>query len=217
MKKAEKILVSLVTLAVIGKLANVTGFSALVVIGICLLSMFYFVGSYFLLRTDDREKTGMQIAISVVTGIVLSSLLMGILFAFMRWPGVAGMLTISIVPLVAILILSIVKRSSQPVFYKGVMQRIIPGLVIALFMLLFGKELLFKIQYRNYPKLMEATEALEKDPNNRTLRVARDVEYMRMQVNQEQFLNYLQSQAQRDSLYAPHLEIELKESQQVPE
>ena len=187
MKKAEKILVSLVALAVIGKLANVTGFSALAVVCMCLLSIFYFAASYFLFKTDHKENTGIQIAISIITGLMLSSLIMGVLFAFMRWPGVAGMLVVGIVPLLIILVLAIVKFGSQPLFYKAVLQRVIPGLVIAFFMLSPAKGMLFKLQYRNHPRLIEAIEALEKDPKNNALRVARDVEYMRMQVNQEQF------------------------------
>lgn len=207
MKRTEKILVILAVLGMMGQTANVAMLTPVVILSITGLALFYLVGTYFLLKTEESEKRSTELTLGIATGVGLSFTLFGLLFSFQLWPGAFTTTMGGLFILVVCVVLVLRKLASNPIFTKNYLQRALPVAAVALALNMGGSMLLVEMKYADHPQLVEAIKAFKADPNKAT-DVALQVEHMRKRMNQEQFLEALSREAARDSFYTPYYEKE---------
>lgn len=207
MKRAEKILVALALIGIIGQTANASFFSGITVLSLSLLSVFYLAGTYFLLKPDNGKLEKGQTIWSVLLGFGISNLVIGSLFAIMQWPGgpaaIQGGLLFLAVPFVVVLI----SYKPNNSFTKGMLQRVIPFFVVAVLLNIGGGHQLATIRYRKHPKLVQAMKEHNSSPND-TTEIALRVEYMRVRMTQEELVDALERETASEPMFQHHLEKE---------
>ena len=170
-------IVSLMTLRI------VTNFSysvILIAITSLVLSLIYFFLSFGLLneirlrnifkKESYAGKSSWRIIGTILTGLVLSLVVIYSLFKFMRWPFGNEGLRISLYGLIIVLVITIIKLVlSKNKFYRNLLIRLgIIGLFANL-LYLTSEESILEMKYRNYPEYVDAEKKLMKDPMNKEL------------------------------------------------
>ena len=126
--KTEKIIFIIFLLALILKVTHTPGGKIFSIITLMPLSLFYFpFGFYFL---SDKKVDNTTVAFSVVSGLLLSTLVIGDLFKLMNWSGATLVLVVGLVSCLPIAIISYL-RYSQPknlehvTYYKNIFIRVL--------------------------------------------------------------------------------------------
>lgn len=137
--RTEKALGVVLVISLIMKLFHIPGGSALCVLSLLTLSFLYFpFGFYFLCDKKIDNKTS---GFSILTGFLLTSLLMGCLFNIMHWPGGFIILLIGILSCLPIVIISYLnytkpKQEEHITYYKNVFIREIVFIIFGIATLL---------------------------------------------------------------------------------
>lgn len=122
------------------------------------------------LKETYKSISKRKIIGSVLTGISLSILVIGILFKLFHWPGSHLNIMVGLIGSVIALIVSIIKNlKTKNLIYKKVIKRIsfIGGFACLLLML--NQDAIDKFKYRDYPDYLKALENYRKDPTNELL------------------------------------------------
>ncbi len=177
MKKAELIsgavaLISIVLSSLLIPLSDV-----LLVLSFTLLAVIYGYLSFALFNNIPLKRifkkssykgiSAMRIVGAILTGLALSSTLVGILFTMMSFPGAFPNLVLGIVGLTIALIVGLVKYSkSKSEYYTNIFKRITLIGSIGLILLILPSGLWQDLKYRDYPALLEAMKEARAHPEN---------------------------------------------------
>lgn len=179
--KAELIPIAIFILALLLFLFSLPGGAALMILSLGFLSILYFYFGFAILNSISFRKifkkssysaiSSMRIVGAIGTGIGLSTVIIGLLFKFMSWPGSYFMLLIGLLSMSVFfayaLIKFIINKSS---FYTNILLRTAFFGGIGLFLLLMPSYTLSEIKYgKHHPEYIEALKALENDPTNTEL------------------------------------------------
>jgi len=136
MKKTEIVLIALVVISLVLFFSSMTGAATLCFFSIMALSFYYYVFSFAnfngvgfrgLFRGSSYQGlSALRIVGSIVTGMALANVLIGILFKMLRYTGADSILLAGQVPCLIVLVISLVKlNKDQGPFYKGVLIRVV--------------------------------------------------------------------------------------------
>jgi hypothetical protein len=160
-----------------------------------LAGLYYFLG--FLLFNQIRLRhifkrdayqnvTAVQIVLSVVTGMGLSTIIIGSLFKLFNIPGADNMLWIGLIVSGIVSVVSIVLSMNNPnsnrkfTFWRvGIIG------VIGIFLLLISELSVVEVQYRDHPEYIEAYRKHLADPRNEELYKKMELERNRIQLTGE--------------------------------
>ncbi|RYJ43197.1 hypothetical protein [Flavobacterium beibuense] len=175
MKKAELILAILILTGIVLSVLHLPGGAMLLVLTMPVLSMMYLCLGFALLNgiplknESYKGLSTMRIVGSVLSGIVFSIALIGILFVWMMWPGASVMLLSSIAGLLIMLIVVLIKYfTKKNLFYRNMLIRI-AVIGIPVLLLFADPSLAGKIKYGNNPELIQAIQEAEANPENEEL------------------------------------------------
>ncbi|HRH68732.1 MAG TPA: penicillin-binding transpeptidase domain-containing protein [Flavobacteriales bacterium] len=112
MKRAEQFFIGLFITAVLFRVMHWPMSGMLMILSTSLLSILYF--PLAALWFGDPERRDQVLWLSVAGGFALSMQLMGILFAFQRWPLALSFLRIGTVLCITIVVLGLLVRSKKP-------------------------------------------------------------------------------------------------------
>lgn len=135
MKKLERTLIALSVVSIIFELSSITGGAFLSMISLMLLCFFYYIFSFALFnnigfremfkKSSYQGISTLRIVGSVLTGLVLPAILIGILYNVLGWFGGNNLIIAGIVPCVIVLAVAAVKfTKNKDVFYQNVILRV---------------------------------------------------------------------------------------------
>ena len=176
MKKAEIILAILALIGILLSVLHIPGGNILTVLTMTILSMVYFCLSFALLNglgfrgmiKNDNYKaiSALRMVGAVLSGIVFSIAIIGILFRWMMWPGAGAMLLVSIPGFLIMLIIVLIKCfTKKELFYRNMLIRIVV-IGIPLIILFANSSLVRNIRYSDNPELLQAIEEAEQNPED---------------------------------------------------
>ncbi|MFL9837026.1 hypothetical protein ABS768_05910 [Flavobacterium sp. ST-75] len=179
MKKAEIILAVLTLVGILLSVLHIPGGNILAVLTMTILSMVYFCLSFALLnglgfrdmiKNDNyKEISALRMVGAVLSGIVFSTAIIGILFRWMMWPGAGAMLLVSIPGFLIMLIIVLIKYfTKKELFYRNMLIRIVI-IGIPLLVLFDNSSLVRNIRYSDNPELLRAIEEAEQNPEDESL------------------------------------------------
>ena len=179
MKKAEIILAILALIGILLSVLHIPGGNILTVLTMTILSMVYFCLSFALLNglgfrgmiKNDNYKaiSALRMVGAVLSGIVFSIAIIGILFRWMMWPGAGAMLLVSIPGFLIMLIIVLIKYfTKKELFYRNMLIRIVI-IGIPLLILFANSSLVRNIRYSDNPELLQAIEEAEQNPEDESL------------------------------------------------
>lgn len=179
MKKAEIILAVLTLVGILLSVLHIPGGNILAVLTMTILSMVYFCLSFALLNglgfrgmiKNDNYKaiSALRMVGAVLSGIVFSTAIIGILFRWMMWPGAGAMLIVSIPGFLIMLIIVLIKYfTKKELFYRNMLIRIVI-IGIPLVVLFVNSSLVRNIRYSDNPELLQAIEEAEQNPEDESL------------------------------------------------
>ncbi|SFT40418.1 hypothetical protein SAMN05216474_0373 [Lishizhenia tianjinensis] len=177
MRTLEKILILLFVLTLGLQFFLIAGTTLLFVLVAMLLSCIYFYLGFAVLngvrfrsifkKAAYEEFKGKEIAFAIGIGLSLSTLVIGILFKALQWPGAEFMLQFGLGSgLILLLAVVLFFRKNNPVFFKFNTLRIgIFGLLGIIFYFISNNTFL-EIKYGEYPEYVELRKQLYNDPTN---------------------------------------------------
>lgn len=176
MKKTEIVLFVLFIISVILSICMVPLGNHMLIITISTLSIVYFYFGFALFnnirlrkvlkKESYKDVSALRIVGAVITGIALSTMTIGVMYALMFWPGSNAMLIVGVTGIPVILIIVFVKLlMTKSNYYKGILIRIIFWGGLTVMLLLFPAKW-FELKYRDYPTYVKAYKAAQADPFN---------------------------------------------------
>lgn len=191
MKITEKILLALALIGITFSFIPFPGGSVLTVLSLSVLSLLYFYFSFALLhnikfrnifkKSSYAGISTIRIVGSVASGMVISTLTIGLLFELMMWPGASAMMIIGVVPALIIIVISFIKYlSGKSDFYKSVLVRIVPLLILTAVCMSLPQHTILNVKYRCCPDYVKAVQAAEEDPFNEELQQKAEEEERKM-------------------------------------
>ena len=153
------------------------GGSLLVILFLTLSSMFYFWFGFAVFNDIRFRKIfkkesylgigSNKILEAIVTGWVMSFIILGILFKIMSWTGATFVLASGIIGSIIILIIGFLKyQKSKSLFYQRIFKRVIIISAIASALFIIPTEVMMRIKHRDNPAYAEALIKAEKEPDN---------------------------------------------------
>lgn len=197
MKITERILGGLIIILMIGRLLYSYPFSAMLITFSCLfLSMLYLFFGFALLNNirfrnilkKDSYKgiSVLRILLTIMTGFVLSFLVVYMLFKFQRWPyGNIGLQICLIWLAIIIAAVAIKYFISKDKFYSNFLIRLFTIGVYGTLLYFVSSEQLLEMKYKDFPDYIEAEKELMKDPDNMYLREKANEERHKMDLSDE--------------------------------
>jgi hypothetical protein len=165
----ERVLVCLLVIGVLLELTVVSGAGLLLVVGCGLLSMLYFCGGYFQSPMPAGPVSGGSVALRIVSGIMLSTAVIGWLFYLLFLLGAQPMLWVGGVGSLIVAAVAFVLRRSQ-FGAAAVAPRSLLAALVSIALALTPSPTLFGIIHRDDPVLVEKFMAYQAHPNDSTLR-----------------------------------------------
>lgn len=133
--RTEKIIFGIFFAGFVLKIFNIPGGSLISIPTLCLFSLLYFpFGFYFL---SDKKIDNKTVGFSVLTGLLLSTLVLGFLFNLMHWTGARFMLSFGFLSCIPILVISYLKfskpKDDTPItYYKNIFLRVSVFMILGL-------------------------------------------------------------------------------------
>jgi len=180
MKRIEYILIGIFLSGFIMNLFFLTGGGILLVLSASILAVLYYPGGLFLFNNLSfkgvfKKETYSGLSVlrvigSVVAGIALSMICIGILFRLQSWPAsginlLAGLSVLLIVGIIA----AYKFMAKEATVYKGILTRAIVYGILGLGLFLTSSEDIERFRYRNHPDYLDLYEKHLQDPDNREL------------------------------------------------
>lgn len=149
--KTEKTLAIIFLIGLLLKLCGVPGAAILMVLTSFITSMLYFPMAFYFF--SDRTLKTQNIALSIVGGMALALIPIGILFKIMFWPGaIIGMLISIPVTFILLVVTFFLYKSSGPelhTYYKNYLTRITFWLAMAFIFSFMSRRQLLQIQHHD--------------------------------------------------------------------
>ncbi len=207
MKRSEKILAFVIAFALFLKFMNIPGGSALLVWASFFLGVIYYPFGFAFLngiplrniftKSSYNGLSPFRIAASIGTSMAMSALCFGLLYRFQYWPGGNNLLLAGTVPLLAALVIAYRKKSGE-LFYRMVITRGAVLVSLGIVLLLTPPSVIERIQYRHYPRYLEARKMLRADPGNLELQKKEELEFMRMTLDPTAFAQWEEMRKERE-------------------
>jgi hypothetical protein len=201
MKRTEIILVILLFIGLTFKVFFIPLAGTILTLSIMSLAIMYEFLSFaffngirlktLLIKDSYKETTVLRIIGSVVTGVGLSCVLIGILFKIQNWPLANNTLSAGLFFLTPVLIIAAFKliRTRAPFYARILLRASITTAAGILFLILSTTDLV-KIKFRNHPDYIKAYEQYIVNPQNDSLRKNLDLEFNKMFMDEETFNEY---------------------------
>ncbi len=137
--KTEKILALLALTGVILKFFHLEGATSLVFSSLFLLSVLYFPAAFYFF--PDKDMKQQNLALSIVAGIFLSVVPIGILFKIQHWEGAQLYLSVGLVTIIVLLFVTYLLKTKAPldlqIYYQNLIVRLVTlGVLSAVFYLI---------------------------------------------------------------------------------
>lgn len=201
MKKTEIILVILLLISMIFKVFLIPMAGTILTLSSMSLAIMYeFLSfAYFngvklksvFIKDSYKETTVLRIIGSVVTGIGLSSTLIGILFKIQNWPLATSTISVGLIFLIPVSILAAFKLIiTRAPFYLKIMIRAFSVVAVGILFLFLSTTDIVKIEFRNHPDYIKAYEQYIVNPQDDSLKENLDLEYKKTFMDEETFSNY---------------------------
>lgn len=145
--------------------------SLLVVISLSVLSILYFIGSYFLFTaktdTPGGSSSTIEILNTIFTGLILAAVVIGVMFKVQIWPASQDLLGSSLLALGVLLVFQLAMKSRLE---KWMVDRIFRRVVfiggVGLLLYLIPAVWLIDIYYSHRPEFAKALKEYISDPTN---------------------------------------------------
>lgn len=181
MLKAEKILISIVLIALVMRYTGTGGGVVLLITGMSALAVFYYLAPLLFngIRLRSTFKSGSFDGVPLAAFIAaflagggLAVTLLGVLFKLQFWPGAERLLYAGIgLTAVSSLAAYLISRKYGIGLWRRAAARVLPALCAGLLLLLISSETLADLTYSD-PEKAELLKLLLKDPDNEALRDA---------------------------------------------
>jgi hypothetical protein len=178
----EKSLIALTLLGILLKCSLLKGGDFLLFLGLGLLSMLYFVGSYFQARAVLGDipltsttsaiissKPTSYAALKIISGIVLSTIVVGILFKLMFWQGSDPQLVSGLIGSILLTGWAYAASKATGATYsipKKVLRRSTLVVLLGALVWVTPSTLLFSFFHRNDPTLVQKWTQWQAHPND---------------------------------------------------
>jgi hypothetical protein len=196
MKILEKSLAVAIAIALLMKFSLISGGEILTLWAMLTLSCLYYpLGFLFfnqirlrhIFKKDAYQNvTAARIILAVVTGIGLSTMIVGSLFKLLTFPGADNMLLMGLVVTGAVSTLSIILSTIRKhAISKFTLWRVGVIGVVGIFLLSTSELSIIKLQYRNHPGYIEAYKNYLADPRNEELFNKVELERSRIRLTED--------------------------------
>ena len=180
--KTEKVFASIFLVGLLFKLMLWPFGGVLIVISLGAIAMIYFPGAFYFF--SDKNISRQNIALSVISGLFLAFVVIGILFKLMYWPFSHLYLLIGTFTTPVLLIITHLLKSKATeelkVYYKNMFLRISVLALLCVTFFLTPTSALLKIQYRHDPELARLKALYFSDNTNMEYKKQLD-DYVRKQ------------------------------------
>ncbi|MPQ48895.1 hypothetical protein GCQ56_18000 [Marinifilum sp. N1E240] len=180
MKKTEKILAAISILGILLSLNLIPYGGTLSIISMTCLAILYMYLSFALFndipikgifKKDSYTKISkLRVFGTIVTGLVLSVSIIGILFKSQLYPYSSILLAEGVIGLFIAAIVAFVQlKRSKDKFYFNILKRIVIIGILSIIFYLIPREKILEISYRNHPEYVEAIKKAWTNPDNMAL------------------------------------------------
>lgn len=191
MKRVEKVFLIILIVSLIYKYLYGVGSSLLLLLSINILAVFYLYFSFALLNDIEFRKifkkasypknVRKRLAISIFTGIAISTSLMGILFKIQDYPGADLLLLASLGFTMALSLITLYKNYKvDGDFYFNVFIRVGITALIIISMFKIPEKALLEWQYPDSPEYIKAVIDVRNNPKNDSLQEIKRLEFEKM-------------------------------------
>ena len=182
MKIAEIIFGLTLMISISLKFLDIDGATLMLIVIVCILSLFYWVFSFALLnripfrgifKEESYQHTNAKrIVGAILSGIVLSQLIIGILFKIQLFPGSQIILITGLSFTLIILITAYIFYFRNKIaFYRSVFSRIALYGGIALLLLFIPKTFLVETYFSDHPEYVKLYKKALRNPGNEELQM----------------------------------------------
>lgn len=165
--KTEKTLAGIFLIALTLRLLNASGGTLLLILSLLTISMLYFwVGFYFF---SDKTIKQQNLSFSIVGGIFLAFVPIGLLFKILFWPGALTTLGFGLIATLVLLIICITtmnKKEELKKYYNNYLMRLSFWFIIGVIFYITPPSTLIKIQYREDPEFVRLKTKVIENPDN---------------------------------------------------
>jgi len=167
--KTEKIIAVAILVGLIFRFTHIPGSGILLVLSLTSLASIYLVGAFYFFC--DKQLKKQSIALSIVSGILLCTIPIGILFKIQYWPGGGFInLIIGTTSAVVICIISFIKKSRSfdnlKGYYRNIFRRTLTLFLFGALFLFTPTATIIKLEYREDPELARLMILSYSNPNN---------------------------------------------------
>lgn len=198
MKIVEKIIIVLVVFSLIMKINIMHGGGLLLVISLSTLACIYFPLGIMLFnaislkdainREAYKEVTRLKMFLSIVLGMGMAAICMGIMFKMLQWPLPNINLIAGITLLLIVLLIAVIRiRKSDANYFSRIVKRIVIIGIVGILFICTPYLTIEKIRFRNHPEYINAYEKHLKDPGNKELKKKVRLEHDRAIYSNEEF------------------------------
>jgi len=190
MKKAEKILVALAVVGLIGRFLNWPYMVLLLLLGGQLLMWLYLVGGYWwftkwLMQTEPRATVPNQSRWrkwgAVAAGMALAAGLSGILYRVQSWPGASTLLVDGLLLLAVLLVITGYKyHRTKDRFYSNILLRASVLLVLCLLAMSLPTIMWYNLRFPDKPEYAKALLEARTYPDS--LELQQNLEELRLKM-----------------------------------
>lgn len=191
MKRVEKVFLIILIVSLIYKYLYGVGSSLLLLLSINILAVFYLYFSFALLNDIEFRKifkkasypknVRKRLAISIFTGIAISTSLMGILFKIQDYPGADLLSLVSLGFTMALSLITLYKNYKvDGDFYFNVFIRVGITALIIISMFKIPEKALLEWQYPDSPEYIKAVIDVRNNPKNDSLQEIKRLEFEKM-------------------------------------
>lgn len=177
MRTAEKTIIIITIIGILFRIMHWPGGGPLLVFALSALACFYMFLSWGVMR--DRETKKGKLPVTIPIGFGLSMACIGIMFKLQLWPGGYDNLIISVIILLVACIGCIYGYSrSKDIdkgmegYYKAVLKRVVPFLMLASAMLLIPNSSIIRFYYGDDEERTRLLIQYYDDPENQVYRKA---------------------------------------------
>ena len=168
MKTEKGLFISFIIGLLFRYILHLPGASLLIVISLSLLATLYFPAAFYFFC--DKKIKKQNLPLSIISGLFLSIISIGILFKIQYWPGANFHLLIGTVtaPIILGVTYFLKKKASDELktYFKNMTVRLVTLSILTILLYLTPTENLLKIQYREDPELVRLKTLLYANPYN---------------------------------------------------
>lgn len=203
MKRIEWILLVITLIGVVFIFAFIPGGNILFSFSLLLLSIIYYCLGFAIFNNINLKVvfkkasysglSQLRIVGSVLAGMSFSTLIIGMVFKMLNWPGSRIAMLLGLSAMLVLLVISAIKFiSKKENFYKNMIVRTSVFIVFTMPLIIFSQYKIEKFQYRNYPDYLEVYENYLDDPSNENLQEQLHLERRKVTMKPAEYDKYVE-------------------------